>query len=152
MALNKGFKIIGVSVETSNENNQASTDLMLLWERFHKEGLLTNVPNQLNSDIYSIYTDYESDYRGKYTCLLGLCVSTLETIPEGLVGREFPAENFKAFIAEGELPYAVVDAWKGIWDADAELNRSYSYDFEVYSDRSRNGDQSEVDIYIATKN
>ena len=151
MTLNKGIKIIGISTETSNENNRASADLMLLWERFHKEALLDNVPNQLNSDIYSIYTDYESDYTGKYTCLLGLSVSSLETIPEGMIGREFPAETFKTFMAVGELPNAVVEKWKEIWNNDAELNRNYSYDFEVYGDRARNGDQSEVDIYIATK-
>lgn len=151
MTQNKGLKIIGISVKTTNENNQASKDLMLLWERFHKEGLLEKVPNQLNSDIYSIYTDYESDYRGKYTCLLGLPVSTLETIPDGFVGREFPAETFKVFMAAGELPNAVVETWKEIWDADAKLNRSYSYDYEVYGDRARNGEQSEVDVYIAVK-
>jgi len=151
MTLHKGIKIIGISTETSNENNQASKDLMLLWERFHEESLLSRVPNQLNSDIYSIYTDYESDYRGKYTCFLGMSVSTLETIPEGLEGREFPAENFKAFMAVGELPFAVVETWKEIWNTDSELNRSYSYDFEVYGERARNGEQSEVDVYIAVK-
>ena len=151
MTHNNGLKIIGISVKTTNENNQASKDLMLLWERFHKEGLLDKVPNQLNSDIYSIYTDYESDYTGKYTCLLGLPVSTLEDIPTGFEGREFPAETFKVFMASGELPNAVVETWKEIWSADKELNRSYTYDYEVYGDRARNGEQSEVDVYIAVK-
>ena len=146
-----GFKVIGISVETSNNEGQAMNDLMALWSRFQSENLLDRIPNQLSSDIYSIYTDYESDYTGKYTCILGLTVSSLDSIPEGMVGREFPAQTVTTFLAEGILPTAVAEKWQEIWAADKELNRSYSYDFEIYGDRARNNDQSEVDIYIGTK-
>jgi len=146
-----GFKVIGISVETSNNNGQVMNDLMTLWSRFQTENLLDRIPNQVSSDIYSIYTDYESDHTGKYTCLLGLTVSSLDTIPEGMVGREFPGQTVTTFLAEGMLPTAVADKWEEIWAADTELNRSYTYDFEVYGERARNNDQSEVDIYIGTK-
>ncbi len=146
-----GFKVIGISVETSNNDGQAMNDLMALWSRFQTENLLDRIPNQLSSDIYSIYTDYESDYTGKYTCILGLTVSSLDSIPEGMVGREFPGQTVTTFLAEGILPTAVAEKWQEIWAADKELNRSYSYDFEVYGERARNNDQSEVDIYIGTK-
>lgn len=32
-----------------------------------------------------------------------------------------------------------------------ELDRKYSYDFEVYGQKSPNGENSEVEIYIAKK-
>lgn len=145
-----GFKVIGISVETSNKDNQAMDDLMVLWSRFQTENLLDRIPNQLSSDIYSVYTDYESDHTGKYTCLLGLTVSSLDTVPEGMIGREFPGQTVTTFLAEGSLPAAVAEKWEEIWESK-ELNRSYTYDFEVYGDRARNSDQSEVDIYIGTK-
>jgi len=151
MVLNQGFNVIGIAAETTNRNNQAMHDLMVLWDRFHKENLLDRIPNQLNSDILSIYTDYESNYTGKYTCILGLVVSSLDEIPEGMIGRSFEAQPFTTFLAQGELPAAVVERWQEIWSLENELNRSYLYDFEVYGDRARNGDQSEVDIYIGTK-
>ncbi len=151
MTFNKGFKIIGIAVETTNGEGKAMTDLMELWGRFQSENLLERIPNQVSSDIFAIYTDYESDFTGKYTCILGLSVSSLDVIPEGMIGRTFEAQNFKTFLAQGELPNAVVETWKEIWYLDKELNRSYTYDFEVYDDRARNGDQSEVSIYIATK-
>jgi predicted transcriptional regulator YdeE len=151
MTFNKGFKIIGIAVETANGEGEAMTDLLELWGRFQSENLLERIPNQVSSDIFSIYTDYESDFTGKYTCILGLRVSSLDVIPEGMIGRDFEAQNFKTFLAQGELPNAVVETWKEIWNSDKELNRSYTYDFEVYDDRARNGDQSEVSIYIATK-
>src|SRR6218665_460200 len=120
-----GFKVIGISVETTNQNNQAMNDLMVLWSRFQSENLLDRIPNQLSTDIYSIYTDYESDYTGKYTCVLGLTVSSLDSIPEGMIGREFGSQHVTTFLAEGTLPNAVAEKWQEIWNSDKELNRSY---------------------------
>ncbi|MNK24805.1 Bacterial transcription activator, effector binding domain [compost metagenome] len=149
MTQQKGFKIIGISTQTSNRDGKASEAIGALWGQFISENLLEKIPNQLDSDIVCIYTDYESDYTGKYTCLLGLKVSSLENVPSGLVGREFEGGNFQSFLAKGNLPQAIVETWNSIWEQDKTLNRSYTYDYEVYDDRSRLGEESEVDIYIA---
>nr|WP_294861369.1 GyrI-like domain-containing protein [uncultured Fluviicola sp.] len=149
MTQRKGFKIIGISTETSNKDGEASAAIGALWGQFISENLLEKIPNQLDSDILCIYTDYESDYTGKYTCVLGLKVTSLDQIPTGLIGREFEDGNFQSFLAKGGLPEAIVDTWHTIWNQDETLNRSYTYDYEVYDDRSRLGEESEVDIYIA---
>jgi len=151
MTQQKGFKIIGLSAITSNNNGEASAAIGALWGQFISENLLEKIPNPLNSDIVCIYTDYESDYTGKYTCILGLKVSSLDTVPAGLIGREFPGGDFESFQAKGGLPEALIDTWKSIWAQDKTLNRSYTYDYEIYDDRSRLGEESEVDIYIAKK-
>lgn len=151
MTQQKGFKIIGISTETSNSNGEASAAIGALWGQFISDNLLAKIPNQLNSDIVCIYTDYESDYTGRYTCLIGMKVSSLDQIPDGLTGREFPGGNFQSFLAKGSLPEAIVETWQDIWNQDETLNRSYTYDYEVYDDRSRLGEESEVDIYIAKK-
>ena len=80
-----------------------------------------------------------------------MTVSTLDEIPDGLIGREFKSDNFQKFIAKGEMPKAVLDIWFDIWKRDNELNRKYSYDFEVYGEKSQNGENSEVEIYLSTK-
>lgn len=49
------------------------------------------------------------------------------------------------------MPNAVMETWKEIWTKDNELNRKYTADFEVYGEKSQNGENSEVDIYIATE-
>jgi len=49
------------------------------------------------------------------------------------------------------MPKAIVEAWIDIWEKDKELSRKYTYDFEVYGEKSQNGENSEVEIYIATK-
>lgn len=149
MTQQKGFKIIGISAKTTNQNGEASSDIGALWGQFISENLLEKIPNQLNSDIVCVYTDYESNYTGKYNCILGMQVSSLDNIPEGMTGREFPGGNFQSFLAKGNLPEAIVETWQDIWDQDDTLNRSYTYDYEVYDDRSRLGEASEVAIYIA---
>ena len=145
------FKIIGIGIESTNENGQAAEDLENLWSRFYAENVLAQIPNKLSEDIYAIYTDYESDYTGKYTCIIGQKVDSIAKFPAGLIGREFKSGTYRKIIAKGPMPNAIVDAWKEIWDKDEELNRSYTADFEVYSQKSQNGDNSEVEIYIATE-
>ncbi|WP_343691588.1 GyrI-like domain-containing protein [Chitinophaga sp.] len=149
--MTNGFKIIGISVRTTNKDNQALADIGNLWSRFFAEGIPDKIPNKQSGDIYSIYTDYKSDYTEDYTTLLGMPVTTLDEIPEGLTGREFQPEQFRKFVAKGAMPAAVANTWMDIWQRDKELNRKYTYDFEVYSATSQQGDNAEVEIFIATK-
>ena len=148
--MTNGFKIIGISTRTTNENNQSQQDLGKLWGQFFDENIIAKIPNKISSNIVAIYTDYKSDYTEEYTTIIGIPVSTLEEVPNGLIGREFEADNFQKFVAKGEVPNAVVNTWIDIWQRDKELNRKYSYDFEVYSEKSQNGVNSEVEIFIAT--
>lgn len=146
-----GFSIIGISVRTTNKDGQSQQDLGQLWEKFFSEGMYDKIPNKESDEIFSVYTDYKSDYTEEYTTIIGVPVTTLEEIPTGMIGREFPSENFQEFLAKGPLPKAVADKWMGIWEMDAELNRKYTYDFEVYGEYAQKGDNSEVAIYIAIK-
>lgn len=145
------FKIIGISVETTNEKGKSTADLGKLWGRFYAENVQTRIPNKLSEEIYSIYTNYENGYKGKQSAIIGLKVESLDSIPEGLIGREFAGGRYTKFIAKGEMPMAVIDKWKKIWKRDKELNRQYTADFEVYGEKSQNGKNSEVEIYIATE-
>lgn len=140
----KGMHIVGVAVETTNQGGQAMKDLGILWERFFKENVAQQVSNKVSDCIYSIYTDYESDYTGRYTTIIGVEVDTLENIPAGLVGRTFEGGNFLKYEAIGEMPQAVGEMWGEIWAQDKDLNRLYTYDYEVYGENEKG-----VNIYIA---
>lgn len=89
------------------------------------------------------------DYNGEYTSLVGLKVNSIDQIPEGFIGREFNGGKYQKFIAKGKMPNTVVKMWKEIWQKDTELKRKYTTDFEVYGQNSQNGDNSEVEIFIA---
>lgn len=147
--MTNGFKIIGISTRTTNKDNQAQQDLGNLWGQFFAEHVFDKIPNKASHEILAIYTDYKSDFTEDYTTIIGVPVSTLDGIPEGLIGREFQLETFQQFSAKGEMPRAVLQTWMEIWNKDKELNRKYTYDFEVYGENSHNGEDSEVEIYIA---
>lgn len=149
--MTNGFKVIGITVRTTNKDGQAMQDVGKLWGQFFADNVFEKIPNKQSGEILSIYTDYKSDYTEEYTTLIGVPVTTLDEIPEGLTGREFHPEQFQKFTAKGAMPAAVGNCWMDLWQRDKELNRKYSYDFEVYSEKSQQGDHSEVDIYIATK-
>ena len=145
------IKVIGISVETTNQNNQAATDLGKLWNQFYAEAIADKIPDKESEAIYAVYTDYESDYTGKYTAIIGQRVSKLDNVPEGLTGREIKNEKLIKYIAKGEMPNAVVKTWQEIWANDIALYRTYNADFEVYGEKSQRGADSEVEIYIGVR-
>jgi len=142
------FDIIGISIRTTNENGQAGNDIPKLWQKFFSENILEKIPNKLDSSIYSVYTEYESDFTKPYTTVLGCKVANLNTIPEGMIGITVPNGKFTKFTAKGDLNKGVVFLeWLKIWDS--KFNRKYTADFEVYGEKAQNPQDAEVDIFIA---
>jgi len=146
----KQFKIVGISVRTTNENNQAMSDIPALWNKFLSENLIEKIPNKLTSEIYCVYTEYEKDHTKPYTTLLGCKVENLNEIPEGMIGKEFEAGKYQKFTAKGDTTKGVVvQEWLKIWNSD--LERTYTADFEIYGEKAQNPENAEVDIYVAIK-
>lgn len=143
----EGFKIIGIKVRTTNENGQGATDIGNLWQRFMVENIVAKIPNKIDASIYSIYTNYESDYMKPYDTILGCKVSTLDEIPAGMVGQEIEGGNYAKFIAKGNLEEGVVyKTWTEIWSMD--LDRKYAADFEVYGEKAQNPTYAKVEVYV----
>jgi predicted transcriptional regulator YdeE len=141
------FHIIGISIRTTNEKAQASTDIPALWNKFFTEGILAKIPNKVNNNLHCIYTDYEKDHTAPYTTILGCQVENLNEIPDGLIGKTFPEANYEVFIAKGNLMQgAVYNEWTKIWNAD--IPRTFIADFEIYDERSHNPENAEVEIFI----
>jgi len=142
------FQIIGISVRTINENGKAKKDIGNLWKRFMSENILEKVPAIKDKTIYAIYTDYEGDHTKPYTTILGYKVSTLDKIPEGMVGKKIEQAVYHKFTAKGDLTNnAVIDEWVKIWNMN--LDRTHTTDFETYGEKAANPTNGEADIYIA---
>ncbi|AZA84261.1 AraC family transcriptional regulator [Chryseobacterium lactis] len=144
------FKVIGIAVRTTNENEQAAKDIPGLWEKFMKENVLENIPHKIDNTVYSIYTEYEKDHTKPYTTLLGCKVNSLENIPEGMIGKSFDGGNYVKLTAKGNLAEGlVINEWLKIWQAD--MGRIFTADFEVYGEKAQNPQDAEVDILIAVQ-
>src|SRR5690606_1631514 len=68
------FYVIGISIRTINENGQSAKDIETLWGKFWGEEIQKQIPNKVNDNIYAVYTDYETDFTGPYTTIIGLPV------------------------------------------------------------------------------
>ncbi len=145
------FYVAGVATTTTNENGKSATDMGELWGKFYSDQVSNTVPDKVSDAIYVVYTEYESDYTGHYLAIVGHKVKSLENLPEGVIGIEVSGGNYQKHIAKGGLPQAVVDTWKEIWNNDAQLNRAYDIDFEVYGEKANLGADSEVEIYLSVK-
>lgn len=143
------FMIIGISVRTTNENNQAAKDIGDLWEKFMSENVLEAIPNKIDNTVYSIYTDYESDHTKPYTTILGCKVSNLHTVPGGMIGKSFDGGNYVKLSAKGDLMKGlIINKWVEIWNMD--LDRAFTADFEVFGEKAQNPNDAEIDFLIAT--
>lgn len=144
------FQVIGIWVRTSNENNLAEKDIPNLWSRFANENILNTIPNKIDNTIYSIYTDYEQDHTKPYTTLLGCKVSSLDIIPDGMIGKSFEGGTYMKFLAKGNLMEGlVIKKWLEIWEMN--LNRVFTTDLEVYGEKALKPSEAEIDILIAVK-
>ncbi len=141
------FYVLGISTRTSNEDGRAREDIGALWQRFFVEGIAEKVNNKLEYSIYSLYTDYESDYTGDYTVILGYKVPAETTVPEGMVFKKVKGGKYTKFVAKGDLSKGVLyKEWAKIWQID--LERTYDTDFEVYGEKAKDPSNSEVEIYV----
>lgn len=100
--------------------------------------------SELSNDkgnIYGLYHEYESDYKGDYT----LCVS-IECDNESSIVVPDDAK-YEVFKVNTDDEQGIFKTWKEIWkkEEEGQLKRAYTYDFEKYYPEGR------IDIYIAVQ-
>ncbi len=145
------FNIIGIAIRTTNENGQASREIAELWGKFIAENIQSKIPNKVDSEIYSLYTDYESDHTKPYTAILGCKVDTLDHIPNEMIGKSFNGGSYVKTTTRGDLMQGlVVNQWSKIFEMD--LDRTHIADFEIFGEKAQNPSDAEVDFYVGIKN
>ena len=144
------FQMIGIAVRTTNQDGQAAQDIADLWGKFLSEGIPQKIPNKVDDTVYSLYTDYEGDHNQPYTTVLGCKVTSLDTIPKGMVGKSFDGGKYLETSAKGDLTQGlVVNQWMKIWEMD--MDRRYAADYEVFGSKAQNPQDAEVDFLVAVK-
>ena len=138
--------LIGIEIRT---NSSEISEIGELWQKFYANNVQDRIPNCIDSRLFGLYSNYETDHHGEYSFMIGCPVDDLSNPPQGMVARTVPAQSYMVTRAEGPLPAALIDTWQDIGNSD--LARAYSYDFEIYDDRAANPSAAEVDIFVALK-
>ena len=148
----KKFPIIGISTRTTNENGQSAKDIEALWGKFWSQEIQKQVPNKVSDEIYAVYTDYETDFTGSYTTIVGLPVTSLENIPNGFVGITLETSEYEKFVSRGKMPEAIFNTWLEIWgDKELNLRRAYQADFTIHGQKYYDGEKAEVETFLSVK-
>jgi len=139
--------LAGVTVRTTNQNGQSQKDIGDLWGRIMQGNLLSKIEDKLSDDTYCVYTDYESDYLGAYTCLIGHKVASPDHVPDGFTGITVEGGKYQVYELDGKFPEKVHAAWQEIWKSD--VNRAYTADYDVYNANAKSFEETDVKIYLA---
>lgn len=152
------IKLVGITCQTSNINE---ADLLgrkipdIINKYFSDPLFNQNINFEQSSELYSVYTNYESDYSGNYTYFFGRKVLSFDGIPEQFETLKIPTQNYIKFTTEsGVMPNIVIEAWQKIWamtSDDLGSERAYIADFEIYDERASDNQNAIVDIYIGIK-
>jgi len=141
------FYVAGITVRTINKDGQSQKDIGALWTRFMNEGISQTIAGRVSDDTYCLYTDYETDYTGYYTALIGCKVSSPDQLPDGLTGLTVHKGKYKVFTLTGKFPENVHEAWQEIWRS--ETDRAYTVDFDLYAGNAKSFEETGVKIYLA---
>ena len=151
------FTVIGIKVRTNNAKEMAGEGVISKhWERFFKDGILDKIPHKADANIYAVYTNYASDRNGDYDLLLGAKVTDAVAVPTGMTAVAVWGGKYSTFTSsKGPVGKVVSELWQEIWRLEDQSQlggkRAYKTDFEVYDERSRDPQNSQVDIYISIK-
>lgn len=140
--------ITGIGIETTNENMKSIGDISEVWKKFFCEGVFSNIKNKMDNKVIGVYTDYKSDYTKPYKFY-----ACSEVIKNSRENDNFstiiiPEDNYAKFSIIGNRDKTVLWLWQEIWKT--ELDRKYTYDFELYYD-TENIEKQLIEIYIAIR-
>ncbi len=150
------FTVVGIATRTSNdaEFKRGAGKLMGLWQRFFQENVLANISHKVDDSIVVVYYDYESDYKGEYSYLIGAKVTDTSHIPEGMIIKEVPAGMYQLFTTEkGPVQQVEFVAWSTIWSLEeaGKLDRAYHIDYEIHDEKALDPENAQIDIYIGVR-
>lgn len=147
--------VAGITTRTNNEAEFKGAakipDLHALFIADHLEEKLTKTVG--NGTVRAVYTDYESDFHGDYTYLLGYEVEDMTALPEGIEIRQWPASKYAVFTSgRGPLRPTLVATWRQIlaMEEAGQLGgkRTYIGDFEVHESSRPNPQEIQARIYV----
>ncbi len=154
----KEMQIVGM--EKTTTLNSSYIDIPKLWEEFCSR--MHEINNA--ADCKTFYEVRKPDLNfsmndftetTEFTEIAGLEVTSVDSIPEGMLDVTIPAGKYAVFIHKGSpqnLRQTYEYIW-GTWLPNSEYEADMKYDFELYGERFKGMDnpESEIDIHIPVK-
>jgi predicted transcriptional regulator YdeE len=149
------FTVVGRSIRTDNQKEAGGNGLISpMWQQAMQEGVLENIPHRTDNNLTVVYTNYANDQNGEYTYVLGVRVSAVDKLPEGMISVTVPAGKYAIIDSEkGPLPEVLPKVWQRISAMPAtELGgqRAFKADYEVYPE-GFDWQNAQIPVYVGLK-
>jgi AraC family transcriptional regulator len=150
--------ILGLSMETSAKT--IARDVPRLGRRFEGYKRGHGLPNKKEPWGFAAVSRGYDEETGAFTYIMGDVVTSLEQVPEGLVGFEIPTGTYAVFPVRPKNKFGWgigISAVKGYayreWlpDSGYEAAGGAVDDFEYHDERSVRKGNPEIDLYIAIR-
>jgi AraC family transcriptional regulator len=139
------FHIVGLQVHSSK-----SQDIPMLWDQLDQ--VHHNIQHKVSETVFLGVME-PTGVNVEFNYIAGLEVSKQENVPEGMVGKTFPANEYVVFTHKGTTE-TLQDTYQyiyGTWFPKNGFDRGIGPEFELYDDGRFFGPMnlnSEIDIYI----
>lgn len=111
--------------------DRSHADIPAFWEHVMGTEALAGLGDL--SVIYAVYMDYESDFTGAYTMLIGVKCDENLVAPEGMRRVDIPAQTWAVTKTADAEPETILKAWSYIWtDWEEREKRTHELDLEIY--------------------
>jgi predicted transcriptional regulator YdeE len=150
-----GFTVVGLWIRTDNKKEAGGAgEIPQMWQRAMQEGQLENIPHRTDNNLTVVYTNYASDQNGEYTYVLGVRVSSVDKVPEGMMTVNVPAGKYAVIESEqGPLPEVMPKVWQRINSmppSEMGGQRAFKADYEVYPE-GFDWQNAQIPTYIGLK-
>lgn len=145
------FTVVGLTCSTTLKENI----IPALWEEFNSR--VGEIKNRTSPNLYIGVSQFSANPVDEvFTYMAGVPVESVDEIPEGMVCKTIPKQEYVVVTHKGKLDTLgnAFDYIYGTWLPKSGYELIEADDFEVYDDErflGADNEESEVDIYIPIK-
>ncbi|GGE70564.1 AraC family transcriptional regulator [Priestia taiwanensis] len=157
-----GFDLIGYAMETSMKGEKNQKDIPAFWQDYLQKGLGDKIPYRVHTNEYvelGLCTDYNFE-AGSITYIIGMEATSLENVPEGMIGRSFPETTYAVFttpkVEKEEFVASIQQTWQKIfaeWFPHSGYEHAGTFEFERYDEKCHEdkNDLLQIEIHIPVR-
>lgn len=145
--LSDEFNVVGISTQTTYNNDEIDFALKELWNAFEKKDISTVIPDIIEDKIYVIQSDFDKDKKGHFTLTIGYKTASLDNIHKELNGLKVRTSKYAVVEIEEQPLKNLRPTWEKIMLSDLPANNLNN--IEVFHYDSNNKSIEKIDIWLS---
>lgn len=139
-------QFVGLSIQTTFQNDQYKKDIDQLWDKFYQEDFSSVYSRVVTKDIYVVYHTYH-DFN--FEVLIGFKVDTNnQNVHSNYSLLSVPAQHYAVFSSNSDTSsHFITETWEKILDSDLPLSKTM--DMERYQFDPKNHTLKTAQIWAA---